>query len=263
MRSTINFHREGEGPPLLLLHGVGHHWQAWRPVIDLLVGEFEVIACDSPGFGGSPPLPEGVRPTIGAYTEAFMGFCSELGLRRPHVAGNSMGGAIALELTRLGAVTSACALSPAGFWNDRERRFCRLSLKVVAEMPLAARPAVEALARTRAGRSVLFAQMFGSPGSIPDEEAVSALRNAWTSPAFAGCIDAFDDYAFHDGDELRGTPVTVVWGAKDRLLIYSRQARRAKAMLPFASHVTLETGHVPFFDDPVAVAEAVRASTGR
>lgn len=261
MPTTINFHREGEGPPLLLLHGVGHHWQGWSPVIDLLAGEFDVIACDSPGFGGSPPLPDGVRPTIGAYAEAFRSFCAQLGLERPHVAGNSMGGAIALELARANAVASVCALSPAGFWNDRERRFCQLSLKAVAQMPTVMRPTVKALARTRAGRSVLFAQMFGSPGLIPAGEAVSALRDAWTSPAFVRCLDAFDEYSFRNGDELRGTPVTVAWGVHDRLLIYSRQARRAQAMLPFASHVTLDAGHVPFFDDPVAVAKAVRAST--
>ena len=57
MSISINYHREGQGSPLVLLHGVGHHWQAWRPVIELLNGEFDVIACDSPGFGASPPLP--------------------------------------------------------------------------------------------------------------------------------------------------------------------------------------------------------------
>ncbi len=53
MSLSINYHREGEGPPLVLLHGVGHHWQAWEPVIERLAGEFDVIACDSPGFGRS------------------------------------------------------------------------------------------------------------------------------------------------------------------------------------------------------------------
>ena len=53
---AINYHRTGSGPPLVLLHGVGHHWQAWEPVIERLAGEFDVIACDTPGFGalGAP-----------------------------------------------------------------------------------------------------------------------------------------------------------------------------------------------------------------
>ncbi len=66
MSISINYHREGEGPPLVLLHGVGHHWQAWRAVIALLACDFDVIACDSPGFGRSAPLPASVEPTIPA-----------------------------------------------------------------------------------------------------------------------------------------------------------------------------------------------------
>jgi pimeloyl-ACP methyl ester carboxylesterase len=261
MPTTINYHREGEGPPLVLLHGVGHHWQAWRPVIRLLTSEFDVIACDSPGFGASPPLPVGVRPTIGAYLDAFRGLFGELELGRPHVAGNSMGGAIALELARVGAVCSACALSPAGFWTERERRFGQLSLRAFLELPAAIRPAIEALARTRAGRAILFAQLYGWPARTPAEEAVSTLRDAWAAPGFAATLDALAEYAFGAGAELRGVPVTVAWGARDRLLLYARQAPRARAMLPWARHLTLGAGHVPYFDDPAAVAEVIRAST--
>jgi pimeloyl-ACP methyl ester carboxylesterase len=52
--------------------------------------------------------------------------------------------------------------------------------------------------------------------------------------------------------------VTVAWGRYDRLLIYSRQAPRARERLPWARHLTLGTGHVPAFDDPAAVAETIR-----
>jgi pimeloyl-ACP methyl ester carboxylesterase len=97
---TINYHRAGAGPTVVLIHGIAHHWQAWRPVIPHLVSSFDVIACDSPGFGRSAPLPVGIEPTVGAYVDAFAAFFSELGVERPHVAGNSMGGAIALELAR-------------------------------------------------------------------------------------------------------------------------------------------------------------------
>jgi pimeloyl-ACP methyl ester carboxylesterase len=97
---SINYHREGEGPPLVLLHGIGHHWQAWEPVIGRLAEDFDVIACDSPGFGRSSPLAKGIELSIPAYADAFEWFFAELGLERPHVAGNSMGGAIALELAR-------------------------------------------------------------------------------------------------------------------------------------------------------------------
>ena len=259
----VNFHRQGSGPPLLLLHGVGHHWQAWRPVIDLLSGEFDVIAADSPGFGRSESLPPGVEPSIPAYAGFFAGFIEDLGVERPHVAGNSMGGAIALELARQGAVASVTAFSPAGFWSPSERRFCQRSLSMLGGLPESFRPAIRALARTRPGRIALFRQTVGWPARTPAEEAVATLDDAWASPSFEAALAAFDGYDFIDGDEIRGTPTTVAWGFADRLLIYKKQAPRAKDALPWARHLTLGAGHVPFHDDPGACAEVIRRTAAQ
>lgn len=134
----------------MLIHGVGHHWQAWRPVLPRLRDEYDVLACDSPGFGRSAPLPAGVEPTVWAYAAAFEAFFDRQGLDRPHVAGNSMGGAIALEPARRGAVRSATAVCPAGFWTPDERRYCRLALMVPARMPGVLQPGVLALGHTGA-----------------------------------------------------------------------------------------------------------------
>jgi pimeloyl-ACP methyl ester carboxylesterase len=254
----MNHHREGSGPPLVLLHGIGHHWQSWRPVIDLLSGEFDVIACDSPGFGASAPLPSGMEPTVTSYADAFEWFLAELGLTRPHLAGNSMGGAIALELARRRAAGSVTAISPAGFWTAPERRFCQLSLGALARSPKPLRPALERAARTRAGRIALFSQTFGYPDRLPPEEAVATLRDAWASPVFTDALRAFDTYSFERPEELRHTPVTIAWGRRDRLLPYRLQAPRARAMMPWATHLTLGAGHVPHYDDPAAVAASIR-----
>jgi pimeloyl-ACP methyl ester carboxylesterase len=256
----INHHREGSGPPLVLMHGVGLSWQIFRPVIGLLARDFDVIACDSPGFGGSPPLPSGVAPTIPAYAEAFEAFFAEQGIERPHACGNSMGGAIALELARRGAVRSVSALSPAGFWTDAERRFCQASLRSLARLPAASKPALLKLAGTRAGATALLWQTFGKPWRMPREEPPRILRNAWASPALAGALTAFDAYTFAAGEQLDPSArITVAWGMQDRLLLYRTQAPRARALLPQARHLDLGVGHVPFFDDPPAVAEAIRS----
>jgi pimeloyl-ACP methyl ester carboxylesterase len=259
---VVNFHRAGRGPSLVLLHGVGHHWQAWSPAIDHLTASFDVIACDSPGFGRSPPLPSGIQPTIPAYADWFAQFFQERGLVRPHVAGNSMGGAIALELARRGEVASVTAFSPAGFWSPAERRFCQLSLGLLGRLPRRVRPTVRALAATRAGRAALFKQLFGWPTRMPAAEAVATLDDGWAAPAFADALAAFDHYEFARGDELRGTPVTIAWGRYDRLLIHALQAPRARERLPWARHVTLRAGHVPFFDDPAGVVGTIRMSAG-
>jgi pimeloyl-ACP methyl ester carboxylesterase len=247
----------------VLLHGIGLRWQIFEPVLGLLAEDHEVIACDSPGFGKSPALASGVKPDIVAYADAFERFFVEQELSRPHVAGNSMGGAIALELARRGAVATATAISPAGFWTPRERGFCQVSLAPLARTPHAARPALEAIARTRAGRTALLWQTFGRPTQMPGELVVQTLRDAWAAPAFADALAAFDGYDFQRGEQLTSTPVTILWGNRDRLLPYRTQAPRARALLSHARHGTLGAGHVPFYDDPPAVAEAIRAGARR
>ena len=257
----IEHHRQGSGPPLVLLHGVGLSWQIYQPLIGPLSESFEVIACSTPGFGGSPPLPAGLTPTIGACAERFAEFFNELGVERPHVAGNSMGGAIGLELARLGAARSVCAISPAGFWTEAERRFCQLSLGALASTPAALRPALLALAGTRVGRSALFWQTFGWPSRMPASEPARILRNAWASPALAPALAAFADYTFADTAGIdEQVALTIAWGLHDRLLPYRTQARRARRLLPNARHVALGAGHVPVFDDPAAVVATISSS---
>ncbi|WP_022930442.1 alpha/beta fold hydrolase [Patulibacter americanus] len=260
---VVHHHREGRGEPLLLLHGIGHRWQAFAPVMGDLARDFDVHACDSPGFGRSAPLPAGVRPDVTAYADAFAGWIAAQGLDRPHVAGNSMGGAIALELARRGVVRSATAISPAGFWTAPERRYCQATLGVLAGLPRALRPAVVAAAGSPVGRTALAAQLFARPWRVPADEFRATLRDGWAAPAFGPALRAFDDYVFARGDELAGTPTTVLWGTRDLLLPYALQAPRARAALPGARHVPLPgLGHVPFTDDPGMCAAAIRRGAG-
>jgi pimeloyl-ACP methyl ester carboxylesterase len=259
--NRLNHHRRGSGPPLVLVHGVGHHWQTWRPVIDLLAEEFEIFACDVPGFGASPPLPAGVPRTIASFADAMQAFCDERGLGRPHVAGNSMGGGIALELARRRAVRSATAFSPVGFATPLERDFATASLAAIVRIPHALRPAALALVRTRV-RRLLFGQLFGYPVRLPVQEGADSLRDVWSAPSFLEALRALRDHELAEAQQLRGVPLTIAWGRHDRLLLY-RQAARARARLPWAVHVTLGAGHIPFFDDPGACAQVIRSCAGR
>jgi pimeloyl-ACP methyl ester carboxylesterase len=93
----IAYQRAGDGPPLVLLHGyVGDGRTTWRPQLDGLADEFTVVAWDAPGAGGSsdPPEPFGMAD----YADCLAGFIDALGLEKPHVAGLSFGGALALAL---------------------------------------------------------------------------------------------------------------------------------------------------------------------
>ncbi|HET7589179.1 MAG TPA: alpha/beta fold hydrolase, partial [Solirubrobacterales bacterium] len=109
--------RRGAGEPLLLIHGLGGARVVWEPVLDQLAAERDAIAVDMPGFGASPPLPAGVEPTPRALAAALAGFLDALGIERAHVAGNSLGGWVAIELARQGRARSVTGVCSAGFWR--------------------------------------------------------------------------------------------------------------------------------------------------
>jgi pimeloyl-ACP methyl ester carboxylesterase len=242
--------RTGSGPPLLLVHGLGSSKEMWKPVVPLLAAERDVIAVDLPGFGASPPGPE----TVAGLAEAVAEFADSLGLERPHVAGNSMGGGIALALGAMGRVRSACAVSPIGFANDREAAYARIVLTLTRVLSSASAPVAEPLTRTGVQRAALFAHIAARPWRLPADEAVFWIRACADAPSFWALLEDAPGW-----DVVPPTcATTVAWGDRDRLLIYSRQAPRAARMLPAARHVTLHgCGHVPTWDDPEEVARVL------
>ncbi|PKV84434.1 alpha/beta fold hydrolase [Streptomyces sp. TLI_146] len=253
---TVSYRRAGSGDPLLLLHGIGHHRQAWDPVFDLLAAERDVIAVDLPGFGESPALPEGVSYDLRSVVPTLGALCEELGIERPHVAGNSLGGLLALELGREKLVRSVTALSPAGFWTQAERRYAFATLTAMRRgarlLPL---PAIERLSRSAAGRAALTSTIYARPGRRSPEAVVAETLALREATGFDETLAAGVRVRFTD--DVPGVPVTVAWGAKDRLLL-RRQGIRAKHTLPSARLVRLPgCGHVPMNDDPALVARVI------
>ncbi|MFF6987007.1 alpha/beta fold hydrolase [Streptomyces sp. NPDC010273] len=253
---TVSYARVGRGEPLLLLHGIGHHRQAWDPVVDVLATERDVIAVDLPGFGASPALPEGLSYDLPTTAAVFGAFCEALELDRPHVAGNSLGGLMALELAREKLVRSVTALSPAGFWSQAERRYAfgvLLTMRQIARrMPL---PLVEKLARTAAGRTALTSTIYARPGRRSPEAVVAETLALVNAPGFDDTLRAGASVRFTD--DLPGIPVTVAWGTQDRLLL-RRQGVRAKRLMPRSRLVRLPgCGHCPMNDDPALVARVI------
>src|ERR1700744_2178433 len=93
----VNYDRRGSGSPLVLLHGIGHRWQAWNPVLDLLAQRHEVIALDMPGFGESGPMPPDLSPSLEGSMQMLARVFDHLGSDHPHLAGHSLGGLIMSE----------------------------------------------------------------------------------------------------------------------------------------------------------------------
>jgi pimeloyl-ACP methyl ester carboxylesterase len=95
----MTYQREGRGLPVVMVHGyVGDGPSTWRPQLEGLADEFDVIACDLPGAGGSDDPPESFG--MSGFADALAGFIESLGLTSPHLVGLSFGGAIIIELCR-------------------------------------------------------------------------------------------------------------------------------------------------------------------
>lgn len=253
--------RTGSGPPLVLVHGIGSRRGVWDPVVPALERERDVLAVDLPGFGDSPVLPSGVAPTPAALADALVAWWSGLGIERPHVAGNSLGGGIALELARAGAVSSATALSPVGFWNAPEQVYSRTMLRVVRGLAVHAGGQMARIGRSRAGREATIGLMYGRPARRDPDEVARDFAALAAAPGWRATLAQLDRHAFRDGAQLDGVPVTIGWGTRDRLLI-PRQGERARAALPHARHVPLPgCGHIPMSDDPEGVAALLLAAS--
>lgn len=167
----IAYERAGEGPPLVLLHGyVGDGPGLWHPQLTGLSDDFTVVAWDAPGTGGSSDPPESFR--IGDYADALAGFVDALGLERPHVAGMSFGGTLALELQRRhpGIASTLVLASAYAGWagslptQETERRL-RQALELADRSP---EELVGALAPTMFSRS--------APPELADRFLASLLR---------------------------------------------------------------------------------------
>ena len=248
----LSHYRTGSGPPLLLLHGLGMSKIVWRPVVPLLAREREVVALDLPGFGDSPPGPH----TVEGLAHAVTAFAAELGLERPHVAGNSLGAGIALTMGAAGTASSVCALSPIGFMRGREETYGRSMLAATRRMARVIAPAVDRLAGSVVVRTALSSHVASRPWRVPAEDAAIWTRDCAGSTGFWDVLDGLGDWRA----PVPSCPTTIAWGERDRLLIYSRQAPRARRALPDARHVVLRRcGHVPMWDDPDQVAAALLA----
>jgi pimeloyl-ACP methyl ester carboxylesterase len=253
--------RRGSGEPYVLIHGIGSRAEVWAPVMPALAEQFEVIALDLPGFGRSPAQVQ--HPTIERQADVLAAWLREEGLKGCHVAGNSMGGAIALELARRGAVRSAVAIAPAGFWTPQERRWCQDSLRRAKAQIKLLRPVLGPIVQTAAGRTAFGWQVLGRPWAVPPAELMATADALLAGEAFDEALELFDEYTFHDAEQLDGAPVMVVWGSRDRLLLARRQATRARRVLPNARHEWLNgAGHLPMWDEPDAVASLLVSGAG-
>lgn len=252
----LAFERHGSGEPLVLVHGVTHRRQAWYPLLDLLTPHREVYLVDLPGHGESPDLCTESREVEECLRVQFREFLAVNHLDRPHVAGYSLGGRVALEAGAARDARSVTALSPAGFWRTRaEFAHTRGVFTVAARTVTRLGPRADALSRTRAGRDLMYGMLMTHPSRVPIDQALGDIRAFKRAiPALYQILDAATPFTLPIAEDI---PVLVAWAGRD-LVLPRWQAAGAHKALPNARHEIMHgVGHVPMWDDPALVADVI------
>jgi pimeloyl-ACP methyl ester carboxylesterase len=240
----------GGREPLLLIHGLGGSIRVWDPVVEPLCAQREVIVLDMPGFGAAEPLPAGVEPTAANLAAALRERCLELGVQRPHVAGNSLGGWVGLEMGRAGWAASVTALSPAGLWRKPLGRRGREPRPWAVRL----RPAISVATRLRRPRERMLSTFAARPERIPAQAGRELILGWIDAGGYDGANRAMRTHVFDPAGYPAEVPVTLAWGEHDRLVAPPRPERRPAG----ARFLVLPgVGHTPTWDDPELVTRTL------
>jgi pimeloyl-ACP methyl ester carboxylesterase len=257
----MHFTDTGTGPPIVLLHGINANHRSFDGWVRDLSLDHRVITIDLPGHGLTGPDPSH-RYSWREMAGLVAGLTAAIGLQRFVLAGNSLGGAVALELA-LAHPEKLSALVLIDSIGAPER----------GPKP----PALEALSRPLLGR--LFAVL--TPRSVV--RRVLASTYADPGKLTGAQVDTYYDLLLRAGNRraaravlLKGAgqglasridalrvPTLVFWGARDTWVAPAK-ADWFAANIPGATVVRFEDlGHLPMAEDPAATAKALRAFLSR
>jgi pimeloyl-ACP methyl ester carboxylesterase len=257
----LAFTRSGSGAPLVLLHALGLSSRAWDPVLPALASRFDVIAVDLPGFGDSAPLYGQAEVPPAKLAESVADLLDDLGVTAPHLAGNSLGGWVALELAARRPVASITLCSPAGLWRRNTPLYDRVSLRASRWLARRATASLSRLVNYRLGRILVLGQTHGRPTRLTAGYARAAVESLGRCPGFEAALAGTARRRYLATTPITA-PVTVAFGSRDLLLRHP--ARRLDQLPPHTQAEVLPgCGHVPIADDPVAVAALITRTAAR
>jgi pimeloyl-ACP methyl ester carboxylesterase len=187
----------------------------------------------------------------------------EAGFAAAHVAGNSLGGYLALKLAERGRARSVVALAPSGLELPPERAYVISLNEGMRLRAKAAAPVAGALASNALSRAAVLGPMRSRPWRVPRRDAVAEIRDFGRCPGFQPTLRW--TIGARSATRLReiSVPARICSGTRD-VMLGAFTAPRFAAAIPPADHVTLPgCGHVPMIDDPARVVQAITGVTAR
>ena len=242
-------------PLLLLVHGFAGDKDNWSMIAPYLTRDYHVIAPDLPGFGENERNPD-LAYDLQAQTARLKAFADALGLSRPHVGGNSMGGWIALRyaIEYPDALASLTLLNNAGVNGANESELQKQAANedynplVLANLEDADR---------------LVAMVVHKPPHIPSRlkpvlYADGLKYRDQLDTIFWVIATEGRDHPLNDRLGEVKVPTLIIWGRHDKLLDVSCVPVLEAGIAGSVSHIFEHVGHVPMIEDPKATAAVMK-----
>ena len=257
-----SLYRAGEGEPVVLLHGFTGHWRHWKPVLADLVARYEVIAPTLSGHNGGPAYPTGMGlEKVADAGDSLERHLDELGVGTAHLVGNSMGGALAIELAKRGRARSVVAISPGGGWElggpdpERVARFFARQMRMLR----ASRKQIPRLMGRPRARKLAMRDIMRYGELIPPADAVDMSLDPLGCTIVTDVLTSLRAGRAHlENLDQVAAPTLIAWAELDRILPLATCAVRFKREIPDAEFRVLpRVGHVPMWDDTRLVVKTI------
>ncbi|MBX5469632.1 MAG: alpha/beta fold hydrolase [Thermoleophilaceae bacterium] len=264
--TELSSYRSGSGEPLVAIHGFTGTRHNWDPVLPALERRHDVLAVSLLGHAGGAPLPAGTAPSLAALVDGVERDMDAAGFETAHIVGNSLGGWIGVELAKRGRARTLVGIAPAGGWapgSKIERRIQKMFRRNHHLVRWAA-PRARALVSRPRLRALALRDVVAFPERVPPAAAQQMIEGAAGCSIDLALLDALGDHGPITDVAGVGCPVRIVWGTRDRILPLGPCSDRLRELLPRAEFVELPgLGHVPMYDDPERVAQAILDFTAR
>ena len=261
LQSTVHGHSPGK-EALLLIHGMGSSASsAWGTILPSLMEKFTVITLDLPGHGKTP-LDKKQPMDPESLADAVIHTMHHLKFEKFHLAGNSLGGWISLEMAAKypKKILSVTGLAPAGLWiTPFKTRYPDAAISQMLASSL--RIVSPLLMHYEWARKIGFENVSPKWREFSYELCLDATIAMASSTGYYPAWEALLAKRFDEKIEP-SIPVTIIFGDSDRTL--PAETCQARSLVPpHAKWVTLaQSGHAPMWDHPDEVLELISITTG-
>ncbi|CAN2238080.1 MhpC Predicted hydrolases or acyltransferases (alpha/beta hydrolase superfamily) [actinobacterium SCGC AAA044-D11] len=259
-KPKLAYQSYGSLEPIVLIHGLGSAATAWKPIIPKLETKFKVITLDLPGHGNADWVDHrALEPEV--LAKLVFDLMDENGIDNFHLAGNSLGGWVALEMAALNPerIKSLVGLAPAGLWQNPATTRARYAFsKVMADSLKGVAPK---LLKVGVARKIGFEAFTPNWSTLDLETCIDAVTALGNCHGYYHTWDAMLHRRF-DKAIPKTVPTTIIFGDSDWTLPVENSQERSLAPAHCRWVVLPVCGHAPMWDRPDEVVSEIFATAG-